>query len=312
MSLEKASEVICKKCMNIKKDEKVLVVTDSEMQEIGISLFNAASELSSDVDMIEKEVGEMHGEEPSKIIASKMKESDVVLIATTYSLSHTAARREACLAGTRIASMPTITKDIMERCIDIDYDKLQEVHDKLREKLMGSSEVRIETDKGTSVTLSVVNTRGKVAGLYHSKGDFGNLPTGEVDSGVRDVNGVIVIDASMSGLGKLESPLKLVVKDNYVVSVEGDNAEEFVSILDKAGNEAYRMAELGIGTNPNAIVTGNVLEDEKVLGTVHLAVGNDITYGGSNNVSLHLDGVMYAATVYIDGKKIINQGKHEY
>ena len=123
------------------------------------------------------------------------------------------------------------------------------------------------------------------------------------------INGTIVIDASFAGLDRLKSPLTLEIKDGYVVSVIGEQSEEFKSILDKVGKEAYKIAEFAIGTNPNAKVTGKVLEDEKVKGTCHFAVGNDLTYGGNNDVPLHLDGVMFKPTIIIDDNKVLDEGR---
>lgn len=79
--------------------------------------------------------------------------------------------------------------------------------------------------------------------------------------------------------------------------------------LDLAGEKAYRVAELGIGLNPKAKIIGLVLEDEKVLGTVHIALGNNLSFGGDNDVPLHLDGVILKPDIYVDGKKIMSRGK---
>lgn len=69
------------------------------------------------------------------------------------------------------------------------------------------------------------------------------------------------------------------------------------------------MAELGIGLNPKAKIIGIILEDEKVIGTVHIALGNNLSYGGTNDVPLHLDGVIKSPDVYVDGKVIMAKGK---
>lgn len=310
MNLQEAAEKIVKECMNVKKGEKVLIITDKNKMNIAKAIADEAEKITT-TKLVEIPVGQTHGEEPSDEIAKEMKESDIVIIPTSKSLSHTKARRDASEAGARITTMPGVIEEIIQRCIDIDYYKLKELHANIRKELIDSKEVRVVTELGTDVRMVISEVHGETAGLIHEKGFFCNLPTGEVDSGVKkdSTNGVIVVDASFSGIGKLESPLTLIVENGYVVSIEGERADELKELLDPLGEDAYKIAEFGIGTNPNAIVSGNILEDEKVLGTVHFAVGNDMTYGGGNDVAIHLDGIINKPTIYIDKKMIMEKGE---
>ena len=127
-----------------------------------------------------------------------------------------------------------------------------------------------------------------------------NLPSGEVYVAPWNANGVIVIDGSMGGFGMLGSPLVLTVKDRRVVAIEGKESSRLSSILT---DEASRnVAELGIGLNPCASLIGNVLEDEKVAGTVHIAVGDNSSFGGDVVADVHLDGIITEPTMYVDGR----------
>jgi leucyl aminopeptidase (aminopeptidase T) len=80
-------------------------------------------------------------------------------------------------------------------------------------------------------------------------------------------------------------------------------------MLDNVGRDARNIAEFGIGTNDMAKLSGILLEDEKVKGTIHIALGNNITMGGSVNVPIHLDGVVKKPTVYLDGKLLMRNGE---
>ena len=310
-TLEQAAEIIVKDCMNIKKGESVLIITDKEKRTIADAFLEVVKKTADNYKLVEIPVGNQHGEEPSEDVAKEMLNYDVIIIPTSKSLSHTQARLNACKNKARIASMPMITEEILQRAIDIDYQELKKVHERLRKILIGSKEVKITTKAGTNVTTTVTEVHGEAAGLLHEPGDWGNLPTGEVDSGVKEeiTNGIIIVDASFGGLGKLESPLKLEVKDGYVVSIEGKDAVGLKNMLDLVGKQAYKIAELGIGTNPKATVTGEVLEDEKALGTAHFGLGNDTNYGGCNDVQIHIDGVIKKPTIYIDDKMIMDNGK---
>ena len=103
----------------------------------------------------------------------------------------------------------------------------------------------------------------------------------------------------------------MIVKDGYATNIIGNRqAKELKQTLDNINNKnAFNIAELGIGTNPKAIITGNILEDEKVLGTAHIAFGKNSSFGGKVDVPIHIDGVFNKPTIYVDKKLIIDDGK---
>jgi len=96
------------------------------------------------------------------------------------------------------------------------------------------------------------------------------------------------------------------------VSVEGPGAESLQANWAAAGEGADQVAELGVGTNDHATITGKVLEDEKVYGTVHVALGNNAHFGGVNNVPYHADGVITKPTLAIDGEVVIENGEPRF
>ncbi len=80
-------------------------------------------------------------------------------------------------------------------------------------------------------------------------------------------------------------------------------------LLAAGGEDGTNVAELGIGTNDSARLTGNILEDEKILGTIHVAFGDNHSFGGNIRVPSHQDGVVMAPTVTIDGTTVLDGGK---
>src|SRR3989338_8622413 len=122
-------------------------------------------------------------------------------------------------------------------------------------------------------------------------------------------NGAYVVDASFAGIGKLKSPIKIYVKNGRAVKIYGEKADVLNELLDSAGKDARNIAEFGIGTNEKAKITGNILEDEKVIGTCHIALGNNVGFGGKTSVQLHLDGIIKNTTIFVDENKIIDKGK---
>ena len=206
-----------------------------------------------------------------------------------------------------------LTFDIANRCIDIDYDVLIELHKRVRPLIVNSREIRITTLLGTSVVTAVHDTHGQSDQILKDKpGSFGNLPVGEIDSGIirEKTNGVIFFDGSFPQIGLLDRPIKVTVKDGSgEISPDSDQARKLQKMLAKVGPDAFKLAELGIGTNPNCKITGIVLEDEKVLGTVHFAFGNDLSYNGTNDVPIHLDGVVKKPTIVVDGQPLMKEGE---
>jgi leucyl aminopeptidase (aminopeptidase T) len=315
--MKNAARVILNKCMGLKSKETCLILTDNsdDKQEISELLFEEASKISEVVEEQIIAVAQVNGEEPDKFIALKMLEFDVILMLTEKSMTHTVARIEASKNGARIASMPGITKEIMKRCIDVNYDEMQELTNNICDKLDVAKKVRITTELGTDLTFSVNGRKshGRKAGINIELGDCSNLP--EAESYIAPVegtaNGVYFVDASQAGVGKVDSAIKITVKDGFAIKIEGDNqAVEFDEMLKGINDKnAYNIAELGIGTNKKAIVTGVILEDEKVYGTCHIALGNNFGFGGKVEVGVHVDGVINKPTIFFDDEKVFDSGK---
>jgi leucyl aminopeptidase (aminopeptidase T) len=122
--------------------------------------------------------------------------------------------------------------------------------------------------------------------------------------------GVLVVDGSMAGLGRIEdAPIRVEVADGRAVSVTGGReAARLLVMMDAAGAAARNVAELGVGTNERARITGTILEDEKILGTVHVAFGNNVSMGGTVAVPFHLDGVVLRPTLHVDGEMLLDRG----
>ena len=295
-------------CYGVKSGEKVLIVIDtSTPAPIGKSLFEAAKNLGCEVILMTMLPRARHGEEIPLPVAEAMKNSDVVIAPTTFSLTHTQARINACKAGARVASMPGITEKMMaEGGMTADYNKINEIAIGLNKKLENAIKIKVVTDSGTDITIDLKGCKWVMdTGMCPESGCSSNLPAGELYIAPKDANGVFVVDGSMSSFGLLDSPLEFTVKNRYVTDIRGKNAEKLNSILDKVGKKARNIAEFGIGINPKAKLIGNVLEDEKVAGTVHIALGDNSTFGGDVIAGIHLDGIIKEPELFVDGERFI-------
>jgi leucyl aminopeptidase (aminopeptidase T) len=303
-ALKKAARVTLIDCLGLKASDTAVVVTDPPTLEVGEALFDAAAVGGAEPLLAMMPTRKVSGEEPPGAIAELMKSCDVLVLATKYSLSHTNARRAATRGGVRAASMPGITAEIMARTMSADYREIAARTDELIRRLEGAEKLYMTTPGGTDITLNVLCKEfDGDTGILTEPGSFGNLPAGEACAGLalEGTTGTAVFDGSFADVGALKNAIKVEFEKGLAIKIEGGaEAAKLESTLDGAGPAARQIAEIGIGTNDKARVTGVVLEDEKAMGTIHLALGNDLGFGGTNDVSLHLDGVMLAPTVKTD------------
>ncbi len=311
MSREKAAKIVLKTCMGLKSNESILIVTDKRKKKLAGIFLKEAKRITKRAKLIETKIAKVSGEEPPKNIADEMQNYDVELLITTKSLSHTKARKKACKNGSRIASMPGLKSSVLN-ALDIDYRKIVKVNNRLIKMISKGNKMRVTTKKGTDLTMDI---RGRRCfddnGLLNKKGSFGNLPAGEVAVAPleRKTEGIYVVDASQAGLGKLKKPIQFHIRKGYAKRIVGDKRKT-TKLKKLLKNKEYRgVAEFGIGTNPKARVTGIILEDEKALKTVHIAIGNNVSFGGRLSVPVHLDGVILKPSVYLDDKIIMKEGK---
>ncbi len=310
--LNRAIHSALKDCLNLKRNETILIVADSPLQELGYRFYQSAKNISKNSNLIILPELTGYGE-PSKSVATFMNNSEVIVLITSRSLSHTMARRRASKNGARIASLPGITPEALTRTMNGNYREIKNRSRKLADILTIGRSVHLTTKQGTDLVLSISKMKGYPdTGMIHEPGQFSNLPAGEGCAAPvpGSANGTLVIDGSFPGIGKIVNPIKMSVKDGYVVRISGDSEAQIVrKLIRPFGKDARKIAEIGIGTNPHAKFTGCTLEDEKVLGTVHIGFGNNVSFGGRNDICCHFDAVLLKPTLTIDEHIIIKDGE---
>ena len=310
MGLMQSAKIILRDCMNLKSNEKCLVVTDKKLKQIGNALYKNSLKITTKSKLILTAIPKAHGAEPPKNVAEEMLHYDVVLMPTTKSLSHTKARENASKKRARIASMPGITTDMMKRALDVYFYKIKEINNKLISILKNKNKIRIVTQKGTNIEFQLKGRKWiGDDGIYAKKGAFGNLPAGEIFIAPLEnkTNGTIIADASVGGIGKVDKNVRIDIKNGFIININGGKVANAFKRLLK--DELYKnVAELGIGTNYNAKITGNVLEDEKGAGTCHIAFCNNRHFGGRIDVPFHVDVVIKNPTIHADSILIMYNG----
>ena len=304
---------VIKNNLKLKSKESILIVTDAGKEKIEAAIFfEAAKKFTKNVKLISFSGMTENAQEPPKIISQAMKNTDVSLLVTTYSLSHTRARKKACQAGTRIISLPGITQEMILRTLSVNYSSLSKLCRKLEKIMNQGLQITVTAPGGTNFNLSIKNRQAlSDTGDFSQPGSFGNLPAGEtfIAPVENKTEGVVVFDGAFADI-ELDKPITVKIKAGKAIEITGGKAaKELKWLMRRVGEKAKIVCEFGIGTNKTTKLIPEVLEAEKVYGTCHLAFGNNATFGGNNSVHFHSDGIVKNPTVAVDGKIILKAGK---
>jgi leucyl aminopeptidase (aminopeptidase T) len=308
--LDRAVRAVVHDCLAVKDGEEALVVCNPATQRIGERLRAEAEDAGADAVLAVIAERPSHGAEPPRTVAEAMAAADVVMAPTVQSLSHTAARKRATDGGARCATLPGVTEQMLARVMSADMEGLRRKGEAVAEALDRASEAQIRDANGTDLRLDLSGRKAiPDAGDLSEPGAFGNLPCGEGFIAPAGGDGTLVIDGSLAGLGIVEEPVELVLEGGHLTSARGGQGMAFMELLTVHGEEGTNVAELGIGTNERAILTGEILEDEKIQGTCHVAFGASAGIGGTVQVPVHLDCIVMMPTVELDGEPIIREGE---
>jgi leucyl aminopeptidase (aminopeptidase T) len=310
--LDRAVRTVVRQCMGVSPGEDVLVVCNPVTEEIGALMRIEAQGDGADATLAVISERDSHAAEPPRAVAAAMAAADVVLAPTIQSLSHTAARKAASEAGVRVGTLPGVTEEMLTRLMSADMEELRRRGWAVVSALNSGSEVRITCNHGSDLRFGLEGRLGIVdAGELSNRGAFGNLPCGEgfIAPLEGTAEGRLVVDGSIAGVGLLDTPVSLTVREGHLTEATGSEGAQLLGLLTAHGEDGTNVAELGIGTNEEAILTGNILEDEKILGTCHVAFGASAAIGGTVQVPVHLDCVVLEPTVEIDGEAIVSGGE---
>jgi len=261
------------------------------------------------------------GTEPPADVAEAMKQADVVIAITSFSLTHTEARGSACRAGARVASMPRFMPEMF--CsggpMAVDYHLVADETRRFADLLSEAASAEVSSPDGTMLYLDLSGRKGLPDdGMYTSKGKAGNLPAGEAYIAPLEGKAKGKIAVLPGWYPRLREPMTVYVEDGLVVRVDGggDVGEELRATWGLGEAEPSReilarrnIAELGVGTNPNARRTDIVLEAEKIRGTVHIGIGDNSHMGGVVVADFHQDFVVPKATLVLDGRTVMREGE---
>ncbi len=311
--LEKAVSKIIHTCLNLTPNESILILIDERSRELGYLLMKTALRVNEQAMLMEIRNCNRDNDDPPAAVRSFMNQVNALVIATSNVIFHTRALTTARHHGARIVCLSKLSSDIIARSINTDFDFIKDKSQRLADLLSIGKVARLTSAAGTHLTLPLGRRKGHAdTGRVTEPGMLAGLPAGEacVTFEKCKAEGVVVIDGSLGPLGLVKQPIRLQINDGYVKKITGGDESLYLrKILKPFGLMARNVVELGIGTNPNARITGKSIEDEKSLGTVHIALGDPSLERGSYRGKCHIDAILRNPSLDIDGHQIVKDGK---
>ncbi|MBT8396813.1 MAG: leucyl aminopeptidase [Gemmatimonadetes bacterium] len=296
----------------IQEGEAVVIVTDPEMEHYAALVEEAARSCGGVVTTCVIPVRRQDGEEPPEPVAKAMAQASVVFSPVSVSITHTRAMRAALESGARAILMTAYTDEILTSpaLLETDFHAQAPVCHKVGDAFTGGSQVRLTSPKGTDLSFSI---EGRTANVLTNVPEPGQLaPVPDIEVNVVPVtgsaNGLLIADASVPylGIGILRDPVVCTIENGFITRMEGGPEADRIRVyLSSFGDHnCFNVAELGVGLNPNARLTGEMLEDEGVLGTIHIGIGTSHTLGGEIVAPTHYDLLMWEPTIEVDGRVV--------
>ena len=312
---------VIRTCLQVRREEDVLVITDPDTADVGQALYEEASRVTDRILLVMMPPTQKTGKEPPLPVSDIMRKNRVIIIATKDSLTHTRARAAATREGARIVSMPGIGRISFESGgMTADYNALQREVSGMGSIFRRRRRVSVKSEAGTDVEF-LTGDRWILedTGICNRPGQIANLPAGKVFVLPKEgsMNGTIVIDGSWEGR-MLEEPLTLQVEGGIVTEVSGGEiADEISAVFDVARlglrsskrDQVWTVAEFGFGMNPKAALMGNKVEDLVVRGGAYFGFGDSTHIGGNARVGINLRGSLVDPEVSLEGSVIVSDGK---
>lgn len=309
--LDQAAERAVRQSLRLRRGERFLLVTDAAKLDIAEALALWAKRAGAETTTYLLTETLRPVVEPPRLLREAAERATAI----AYVLEPRTAEKpfrsflvKTGRARSRVLMMPGITRDMMTRLVNIDYAALKLLTEKVIRALRDAADVEVTNAAGTDLRFSVEGRRWVAdVGDIGRKGGHGNLPAGEcytapVEDSFKGTVALGLIDDRV-GPGVME------FRKGRLVRWRGRGVED---ILRQVGADVTGriIGEFGIGTNPRARVSPNMLEAEKALGTAHFAIGD--SYGlGKNSSPHHYDALVEKVTIRAAGKIILRRGRFE-
>lgn len=305
--------------LNADLDDAISIITDTAMDpQVWSALNTAARSIGMEPTIAVMAKRDLPQADPTPQVRAAMLASDLCLMVTSQAIVHSDAGIAAQHQGTKLLAMEELTVDMLAGgAAAADYDEIMKRGKRIRQLWTDGEMCRLTTPHGTDLTAGLGDRAGFLAcGTVEEQPGVDLLvaafPDGE--AGISPIEGTstgtLVWDTSMHSIGLIDEPIVATVEDGYVTDLDGGReAEQLRDMLDSVGDrDAYNIAEISIGINPAATITGLMRQDKKSWGYIHVAVGSNSDTAGTIDVPIHVDGILSDATLTIDDTVVVEDG----
>jgi len=336
--IEQGARIAVEKCMQVKPEDKVLIVADEDSKDIGIAIRKASLEITKHVRFFNVDLPTYGGrplEQMPKGLKEAIEGATVTFFVAGARMGELATLREPFLklikARARHAHMVSVTKEIMETGMCVDYTIVDKITQNVHRMVKDSVEIHVTSPAGTDFIVKLDPDIYWIpcSGVVTKAGEWDNLPSGEVFTAPLTLEGRLVVDGTVGDwLGEKyndkvdfsKTPLIIDVENReeggsyitYCECEDKDLLEDFTKYI-KSEPCASRVGELGIGTNIFLKeIVGNILQDEK-LPTIHVAFGDPYheKTGAKWECHHHIDLLMLKCSIIVDGIEMMKDGDYQ-
>ena len=320
------ASIMASKCLKIQPGENVVIFTDENKLEFAEEISRAVKKLGGEVTAFYIPTAIRPVERITEPQAQALVSADAVIyvletesIGDGLDLSREVAFRHYLIAlpiqyKGRVCMMPGFNSE-MKEAVRIDYALLDRACSRIRDALADKM-VHIKTDLGTDIHFSLRGRKFIINnGDISKQGIYGNIPAGEIYTAPVEegMNGRLVIDGSVGSLGMVENPFFIDLKDGFIVGMKsmggpGKVFDKFMEICRYDLPATKTVGEFGIGLNPGAGIIGDMLLDEKAMGTIHFAFGDSYGLGRSSS-RFHTDLLIRDPSIFVEDRCIMDHGK---
>lgn len=319
IDVTRSADLIIRRLLAVKPGEQVAIVCDPQSEMMMVyALAGVIETIGGEYTiMMMPTRGTNRKNDLTPVIENGLAAADCLIGLTRASGAPTyAASVKALYDAKKIRTISMVMRDL-ENFISggalTDYDALYEDGKRLAEIWEKMEHIHVTSPAGTDIKASIAGEKVIIeCGFATEPGLEAAFSDGEVSQMPRThtAQGVIVVDGPIAHINQPDSPITLKVENGRVVSVSGEcrQADELRHIIETVEN-ADNIAEIGIGLNPDCMRNGDFEEEKKARGNVHIAIGDNIFYGGDIRSPVHMDMVIYQPTVVMDGQRVVDQGR---
>ena len=311
-------DTVLDSCLRVRPGEEVLLLTDEGTDTQVVARFVEGVSSRRAVPVIAAmPMPFIPGAEPPRAVAGALLSAGAAIELTSLFIGSSRARQRASAAGVRYLAMPGVELDTFRSGgpLTVDFDSQRAVAVKVGTAWDRGSGFRLTSPAGTDLQGSIENRAGRVLdGIARADGQYmappdieaGTAPVEETTSGTAVIDG----DLLFMGRGPLPEPVVMHFENGRMVGTDGTHRNRLLEMIARCDDDRMsNLAEVSMGLNPLGTICGVPMETESALGTAHIALGNSIAYGGTVDATAHLDCVMAAATLEIDGEVVISDGE---